>query len=193
MKRRKILQEDEIVSCDLQESAAVESIPVGAAGAAGAAGALIVGTDSDGAPRILRQSEIQFFQNFQVNTDLLRSDILQSQLSAAAFFRSILAIERYNPISSVIESGVASRLIELLKFSENVELKIEVIWCLTNIACGSPNQVKILFDEGAISVLIDMIGPDNEVQVLGEQSMVGLDFILVVYLFYDKFYFTDPI
>ena len=57
------------------------------------------------------------YQKFVEHSHKLFTDEYESQLTAAIFFRSILASNRYDPLDSVLEKGIASRIIFLLKTS----------------------------------------------------------------------------
>ena len=97
------------------------------------------------------------YQKFVEHSHKLFTDEYESQLTAAIFFRSILASNRYDPLDSVLEKGIASRIIFLLKTSHDMRLRNELLWSITNIACGEPHQTKILFDEGCVDLLVDII------------------------------------
>ena len=97
------------------------------------------------------------YQKFVEHSHKLFTDEYESQLTAAIFFRSILASNRYDPLDSVLEKGIASRIIFLLKTSHDMRLRNELLWSITNIACGEPHQTKILFEEGCVDLLVDII------------------------------------
>jgi len=119
----------------------------------------------------LRRSEELHLQQFNENVMKLLSSSTDEHIAASCFFRNILSSERHDPISSVLNMGVAKRLSELLKTTTNQKLIEEILWCMTNIACGQKHQTRIFFDEGLIPLMIGMIGsPPVEI---AEQAMVS--------------------
>ena len=120
---------------------------------------------------VLRPSEQLHMQYFNENSIKLSGDSLDDQIAAACFFRNVLSAEKHDPIASVLTSGIAKRLIDLMKVTDSLKLLEEILWALTNLACGQKHQTRIFFDEGVVPLLIDMIssGP----LAISDQAMVS--------------------
>jgi hypothetical protein len=120
---------------------------------------------------VLRPSEQLHLQYFNENIFKLLSDSLDDQIAAACFFRNVLSAEKHDPIASVLTSGVAKRLIDLMKFTDSLKLLEEILWALTNLACGQKHQTRIFFDEGVVPLLIGMISSGT--LAISDQAMVS--------------------
>jgi hypothetical protein len=83
----------------------------------------------------------------------LSSDV-DVQVDGIVYFRKILAIDRNPPIDLVIEAGVVPLIVALLNNYEALHVQIESAWALTNLACGSTDQVQVLLDHKAHTAII---------------------------------------
>ena len=101
---------------------------------------------------------------------LLFSGELEDHKTAAKYFRSILSTDKFDFLPLVIEKGVASRLVYLIKNGNDLDLLSELLWSITNLACSAADQIKLIFDDELIVMLINLIasGP----LFIAEQSIV---------------------
>lgn len=58
--------------------------------------------------------------------------------------RKLLAIEVDPPIQNVIDQGLIPTFMELAKQNTFPQLKLEAVWCMTNIASGTRSHCKSL-------------------------------------------------
>jgi importin subunit alpha-1 len=77
------------------------------------------------------------------------------QLEAATTIRRLLDGTKKDPSVDILirRKGTVERLIQLLRTSVNARIQFECAWILINIANGTTEQVGIIVDAGAISVL----------------------------------------
>jgi len=92
----------------------------------------------------------------------ISSDNPTLQLEAATQFRRLLSIERNPPIQEVIDSGIVPRLVQFLTFQNNEPLQFEAAWALTNIASGTNVHTKVVIDQGAIPIFVQLLRSPNE-------------------------------
>jgi len=83
------------------------------------------------------------------------------QLVSTVLVRRLLGDADITPIQEVIDAGVLQRLVEFAQDESNDELQYEAIWALTNIACGTTENVRSLVDAGAVPVLVRMLTSEN--------------------------------
>ncbi|CAA7398355.1 unnamed protein product [Spirodela intermedia] len=92
----------------------------------------------------------------------LRSNDVRLQLKATMLFRKLLSSDRNPPIAPVIQSGVVPRFVEFLTREDCPELQFEAAWALTNIASGTPEDAKVVIDNGAIPIFVRLLSSPNE-------------------------------
>ncbi|GAB5356500.1 hypothetical protein AAMO2058_000295300 [Amorphochlora amoebiformis] len=81
--------------------------------------------------------------------------------------RKILSVERSPPIQAVLNTGIASTLISLLR-SPDEKTQFEACWALTNIASGTQDQTSAIVKMGAIREFIRLLdSPNAEVKEQG--------------------------
>eukprot|EP00475_Leptophrys_vorax_P004486 TRINITY_DN12688_c0_g1_i5.p1 TRINITY_DN12688_c0_g1~~TRINITY_DN12688_c0_g1_i5.p1 ORF type:complete len:524 (+),score=127.91 TRINITY_DN12688_c0_g1_i5:125-1696(+) len=85
----------------------------------------------------------------------------QAQLEGTFQLRKLLSIERSPPIELVIASGVVPRLVELL-ISPSPRIVFEAAWALTNIASGTSQQTKVIYDSGAIPLFVQLMNHESD-------------------------------
>ena len=101
------------------------------------------------------------------------SQNIAEQLDGIVYFRKILAVDRNPPIDLVVESGVVPRLVEFLTRQDHPNLQLEAAWAITNIACGSKEQVEVLIHQQTHLYLIQLLSiPHHE--ALREQALWAL-------------------
>ena len=71
--------------------------------------------------------------------DIIHSDILRKHRGAIGI-RKLLANPQNPPIQDLIDTGIVTYLIELIKQFEYPQLQMEAAWTITNIAAGTTEQ-----------------------------------------------------
>ena len=72
-------------------------------------------------------------------------------------FRKLLSLENNPPFRVVIDAGIVPRFLQLCARSDLPKLQYEAAWCLTNLASGDSEYTLLLFDHGAVQVLIQLL------------------------------------
>lgn len=88
---------------------------------------------------------------------LLQSDDPSKQLEATIRFRKLLSIERNPPIAEVIAAGAVPRLVQYCQCYDNAPLLFEAAWTLTNISSGTSEHTRVVIDNGAIPIFINLV------------------------------------
>ena len=88
---------------------------------------------------------------------LLQSDDPALQLEATQRFRKLLSIERNPPIAEVIAAGAVPRLVQYCQCYDNPPLLFEAAWTLTNISSGTSEHTRVVIDNGAIPIFINLV------------------------------------
>eukprot|EP00931_Biecheleriopsis_adriatica_P017309 TRINITY_DN12454_c0_g1_i1.p1 TRINITY_DN12454_c0_g1~~TRINITY_DN12454_c0_g1_i1.p1 ORF type:complete len:618 (-),score=120.43 TRINITY_DN12454_c0_g1_i1:127-1980(-) len=84
------------------------------------------------------------------------------QSIACLQFRKILSVERNPPIQEVIDLGIVPRLVELSQAQDAVNIQIEALWALTNVASGTSAQTQSIVDAGAVPVMVELASSQTE-------------------------------
>ena len=72
--------------------------------------------------------------------------------------RELLSFAKSAPIAQVVDSGVVSRIIQFLRWTECPELQFEAMWVLTNIASSDrPEFTAKVVRDGAIPAVIAIL------------------------------------
>lgn len=88
---------------------------------------------------------------------LLQSSDPAEQLEATTRFRKLLSIERNPPIAEVIAAGAVPRLVQYCQCYDNPPLLFEAAWTLTNISSGTSEHTRVVIDNGAIPIFVNLV------------------------------------
>lgn len=99
------------------------------------------------------------------------------QLNATKGFRHILSIEKNPPIQQVIDSGVVPILVNFLKNSKNPSIQFESALVLTSITSGNSDQTRVVVENGAVPIFIQLLKSPNE--DLCQESIWALGIIIM--------------
>lgn len=78
-------------------------------------------------------------------------------LENARKVRKILSKEPQPPFDEVIQSGLVSRVVQLLDRDDEPSIQFEVAWILTNICSGTSEQTSVVVDSGATPKLVRLL------------------------------------
>ena len=88
---------------------------------------------------------------------MLHSHDFDDQLEATQRFRKLMSIERNPPIAEVVAAGVVPRLVQFLQCFDQPLLLFEAAWTLTNISSGTSEHTRVVIDNGAIPIFVQLI------------------------------------
>jgi hypothetical protein len=80
-------------------------------------------------------------------------------------FTACPAKERNPPIEEVIKQSVIPQFVNFLKRAEMPQLQFEAAWALTNVASGTSDHTKVVIDEGAVPIFVQLLqSPSDDVR-----------------------------
>jgi len=92
----------------------------------------------------------------------IMTDDPQAQFNATQQFRKLLSIEQNPPIQEVIQAGVVPRFVQFLKEINRPDLQFEAAWVLTNIASGNADQTRVVVEQGALPIFVQLLQSPND-------------------------------
>ncbi|KAJ4462371.1 putative Importin subunit alpha-1a [Paratrimastix pyriformis] len=103
---------------------------------------------------------------------LVRNSDPKVQFEGVSKIRQILSVPQDAPIETVLELGIVPDIIKLTRKTKNAKLQFECLWLLTNIASGTPQQTKALFQCGALPVFVKLLSSPQD--AVAEQALWAL-------------------
>jgi HEAT repeat protein len=95
-------------------------------------------------------------------SEMLRSGDAQAQFNATQQYRKLLSIEQNPPITEVIDAGVVPRFVQFLQEVSRPDLQFEAAWVLTNIASGTAEQTRVVVEQGALPIFVQLLQSPND-------------------------------
>jgi len=97
----------------------------------------------------------------QLSQMLMQNDP-QAQFNATQQYRKLLSIEQNPPIQEVIAAGVVPRFVQFLKEVNRPDVQFEAAWVLTNIASGTADQTRVVVEQGALPIFVQLLQSPND-------------------------------
>lgn len=73
--------------------------------------------------------------------------------------------ERNPPIEEVIKQNVIPQFVKFLTRTDMPQLQFEAAWALTNVASGTSDHTKVVIDEGAVPIFVQLLqSPSDDVR-----------------------------
>lgn len=85
--------------------------------------------------------------------------------SPAAVLFFVTCAERNPPIEEVIKQNVIPQFVKFLTRTDMPQLQFEAAWALTNVASGTSDHTKVVIDEGAVPIFVQLLqSPSDDVR-----------------------------
>merc|ERR1719386_221815 len=98
----------------------------------------------------------------QTLTQALALEDPQAQFNATQQYRKLLSIEHNPPIQEVINTGIVPRFVQFLREVSRPDLQFEAAWVLTNIASGTADQTRVVVEQGALPIFVQLLQSPND-------------------------------
>ena len=108
----------------------------------------------------------------KVATELLQQPIIKVRKMALEYLSCIFVSNNPQLVSWSIEQGIYTSIKEILESHQKVDLIHACLFCLSNIAAGSKEQVKRLIEEEIIINLVMQHANSPKLIVAGESMWV---------------------
>lgn len=106
--------------------------------------------------------EIESSERLSMLIDVIRRyDDLNVLKPAIYTLRVILSSSQAAPLEAVVQSGIVSKIIEMLDYSDD-NIQLESTWCITNIACCPSHITAYLVDQGTIESVFKLLTHSNK-------------------------------
>jgi len=101
-------------------------------------------------------------RNLHNMAQLLKTGNLEQKESTVEKIRKLLSIEKTPPIQSVINAGIVTDLMDLLRDKSNsLKLRFEAAWALTNVASGSSSHTQVVVEAGGVEVFVNILATET--------------------------------
>lgn len=101
-------------------------------------------------------------RNLHVMAENLRNGTNEEREKTVEQIRKLLSIEKTPPIQTVINAGLVTDLMQLLRDPNmGPKIRFEAAWALTNVASGSSSHTKVVVDEGGIEVFVGILATET--------------------------------
>lgn len=112
-------------------------------------------------------------RNLHLMAEVLRNGSQDEKTNTVEQIRKLLSIEKTPPIQSVINAGMVEILMEIMSNKQNnMRLRFEAAWALTNVASGSSNHTKHVVDANGVEAFVQIIA--SETGDIKEQAVWAL-------------------
>jgi len=101
-------------------------------------------------------------RNLHNMAQILKSGTLEQKEATVEKIRKLLSIEKTPPIQSVINAGIVTDLMDLLRDKNNsLKLRFEAAWALTNVASGSSSHTQVVVEAGGVEVFVNILATET--------------------------------
>ena len=93
--------------------------------------------------------------------ELFNSQNIQEKYKGLVGLRKLLTLNTDAPTQEIIDLSLVGKFVELLS-SNYPEFQYEALWCLTNVAAGTADQVNSIINKGGIAKMIELTSSNIE-------------------------------
>lgn len=95
---------------------------------------------------------------FDELVNCLLSDSIEEKHRGIIGFRKICSNEQSPPpIQQIVDRGLMTVFIEMMKQKMYPQLKLEATWVITNVATGSTSQCEQIIEKGSLELFIKIL------------------------------------